>query len=892
MPRPVIAATMTGLSSLLIMKPSSKSLLVLFFLSGATSLAYETVFVKLLGYVFGNTTYAVSTILAAFMGGLAVGSYVFGKYVERGRNGLKLYAYLELGVGLYCAFVPLIFRGLEPIYVRLYQNYHFSFGQLTAVRFLLSLVLVLPPTILMGGTLPAMTKYLVQHAGHIGRRVSLLYAVNTFGAAFGVFSVTFFILGALGIYGTLGLAVVGNLIIFGIALWLLRGTSQVEPVTGAIPVPVSEDLPSWPVRKLEHGFDVLASGLGFRPTESETLPASASSALHRWLYCVAFLSGVISFAYEVAWTHVLAQTVGTSAYAFGTMLTTMLLGIALGSHFVKQVIDEHKSAECRLVLSQFALGVAVFALLPLWDDIPRLFQLTEFFRPSFTLTESIRFIGCFTVMFLPALLIGMSFPLVMKVQARKLPGLAEQIGIVYFFNTIGCIFGSTVTGFLLLPYLGAERLMRVSAAANLGLAVLIAVVFLSQHKQFLRRFVALTVAVCVLGFTIIPKWDLNHLNVGAHVLSSYTYANPLNQKILFYHEDVLGGVTSVVQSDTTRTLLANAKFQGNDTHEVPAQKQFAIVPLLFTRNYNQSLVIGLGTGTTASVIGAFPFSEIDIAEISPGIVTAAHDYFGHLNRNILDDPRVKLHVTDGRNYVLLTPKQYDLISIELTNIWFAGAANLYSQNFYELCRKRLRSGGVFQQWVQIHHMDPVDLISIVKTMHSVFPHMAFFVGGGQGILLGSDQPLEVNFKTLESLNERPQIHQCLDNASIVGNDMLSVLSGLYLYDQSVVEFINSEPMAEISTDWYPFLEYTTPRGNQLPYSRLANLKLLESYWYRKLPRLTDATEADMLYLQGLVETGRGNHAQAVRWLEQALAKGNQNPRCSELLRKEREALAK
>src|SRR5262249_43211963 len=161
-----------------------------------------------------------------------------------------------------------------------------------------------------------------------------------------------------------------------------------------------------------------------------------------------------------------------------------------------------------------------------------------------------------------------------------------------------------------------------------------------------------------------------------------------------------------------------------------AQKQFAISPLIFSHKFDHALVIGLGTGVTASTVAAFPFTQIDIAEIAPGIVEAAHDFFGHVNENVLEDPRVHVHIADGRNYVMLTPTRYDLITMELSNIWFAGAANLYSKNFYELCRARLNPGGVMQQWVQIHHMDTSDLLSVLKTMHEVFPHMALIIGGG------------------------------------------------------------------------------------------------------------------------------------------------------------------
>ncbi|MBX7219756.1 MAG: fused MFS/spermidine synthase [Blastocatellia bacterium] len=852
-----------------------RQLLFLFFLSGATSLAYETVFVKLLGYVFGSTTYAVSTILAAFMGGLAAGSFFFGRYVERGKDGLKLYAWLELGIGLYCALVPVLFLAIEPVYVSLYRSWGVSFSALTVVRFVLSSILVLPPTLLMGGTLPALAKFVVTEAGQIGTRISSLYAVNTYGAAFGVFSVTYFILGSLGIYGTLGLAIVGNLVIFLLVNRLRRvDTVVAEPLVEVAASPEAEPVSdsTW--------LDRLAVRLGLDAAQAGTEPEVSPKLAARWLYGFAFASGLLSFVYEVTWTHVLAQTIGTSVYAFGTMLTTMLLGIALGSQILGATIRKMKHAEANLALTQILLGAVVLALLPVWDKVPLVFKLMKYVRPSFEMVEAMRFLGCFGVMFLPALLIGMSFPLIIRVRTRQLPKLAEELGMVYFFNTIGCIFGSTVTGFFILPRLGSEMTFRVAAALNILLGVVVVLTLVTGQKQFRLRVEVVGLALVLVGFFVVPKWDLQKLNTGAHLYGAFP-SRPL--AILYYHEDVLGGVTSVVQDSYTRTLLTNAKFMGNDTGEMPAQKNFALVPLIFTKKQETALVIGLGTGVTASAVAAFPFSEIDIAEIAPGIVEAAHDYFNHINGEVLKDPRVKVHVTDGRNFVLLSPKQYDLITIELSNVWFAGAASLYSKDFYQLCKARLTSGGVLQQWIQIHHIDPVDLLTVINTMHQVFPHSAFFVRGGQGILIGSQEPLAVDFARMEALSQDPKVMQTMANADLIGGDLLTVLSGLYLYEDQLAGFLSRQPVVDVSSDWHPVLEYTTPRGNQLYYSLMTNMYLLETNRYPELPRLTEATPDKITYLKGLMAFQRKEFGQAAFLFQRSQQEGNKAERCAKLI---------
>ncbi len=861
----------------------SRLLLILFFLSGATSLAYETVFVKLLTYIFGGTTYAVSTVLAAFMGGLAIGSFFFGRYVERGRNGLRLYAYLELGVGLYSTIVPLLFLSLEPIYISLFQNFGFSFSALTMVRFFLAGVIVLPPTILMGGTLPALAKYLIRESRQIGPQISLLYAINTYGAAFGVFFVTYFLLGAIGIYGTLAVAILGNIAIFAASLYLNR-QFQVTPIA-------SEETP---VGELVQGaeelaslspslFDRLTHWLGFKRELETTEQPWSDTQLARWIYSFALCSGFLSFAYEVNWTHMLNQTIGTSTYAFGIMLTTMLLGIAAGSHLLGKMNHQGHQTHSRLVMCQFLLGLSTFVLFPFWDDIPQIFKLTGFFRPSFLLTETVRFLGCFSVMFIPALLIGISFPLMIKVRTHQLSRLPGQLGSVYFFNTVGCIIGSTLTGFVLLPRMGSETLLRVTGALSIILAVAMTLVLTPHQKYFRIRILSLALCSCIVGSFVLPHWNLNQMNIGAHLYGVYT-ENP--QQILYYHEDVLGGVTSVVKSGSTLTLLTNAKFMGDDGGEMAAQRNFALVPLVFLHQFQRALVIGLGTGVTADTVAGFPFSEIDVAEIAPGIVEAAQTYFGHVNGNVLKDPRVKVHITDGRNFVMLSPNKYDLITIELSNIWFAGAANLYSKDFYQHCRNHLSPNGILQQWVQLHHIDPLDVLTAINTMHQVFPHTAFFIRGGQGVLIGSPEPLEIDYQLIEKLNQSPSVQRSTQGSKLINGDILTVLEGLYLFEENLTNLLQIKPYAEVSTDWYPVLEYNTPKGNYLPFADFGNVALIEAYRYPQLlPTIKNIPEDKRLYLLGMIAAARNRLLQAEYFLNRSVEQGNSDPRCTQLLKR-------
>jgi spermidine synthase len=293
-------------------------------------------------------------------------------------------------------------------------------------------------------------------------------------------------------------------------------------------------------------------------------------------------------------------------------------------------------------------------------------------------------------------------------------------------------------------------------------------------------------------------------------------------KVLYYHEDVQGGLTSVVQIGPDKLLLSNGKFQGNAAGAVQAQIRFALVPILFTREFRNALVIGLGTGNTLRTVSHFPFQHIDVAELVPSIVEAARLWFESVNGRVFDrDPRVHVSIADGRNFLLVSRQNYDLITIEITSIWIAGEADLYNREFYQLCRSHLGERGVLQQWVQIHHMPTEDLLVILNTAAQVFPHVAFFQGPTQGVIIASASPLECDYRRIRAFDADPQVRQ--DLTDISAPSLASLLGELMVYGDSLRQALSHLPAMSgqspdfVSTDLYPYLEYQTPKDNVLPY---------------------------------------------------------------------------
>jgi spermidine synthase len=872
--------------------PFPRLLPVLFFFSGASSLISETIFTRLLTHTFGNTAYAVSTVLAAFLGGLALGAHFIGRWADRRGASLLIYGTLELLAGAYCLFIPELFALLTKAYVGLYHSLHLGMWVLTAMRFGLSALVILLPTFLMGGTLPVLARYVASTERDFQPLVDRLYAWNTLGAAGGVLASTFLLMPSLGVHGTIHAACAINLAIFlGTAAW-----SRPERLIAASPLP-------------------------------SPLPVKAGSPRRRLLLVAAFLTGLTALGYEVVWTHVLSFLIGNSVYAFGIMLFTFLCGLGLGAHGVARHLNRPTLWPRALAASQLLLGVAIFVTLPWWSRIPEFFEeglreaavwdmvgvsmllalrmvylgwkmarrgrragvpwapLLEFttelvlltvlvsLKPAtpwqyavtgFVVAQLLRFLCAFYLLILPCVLLGISFPLLLNF-ASEGEGVGAGVGGVYAANTLGTVLGSLLTGFLVLPVLGSHATLQAAAALNLllGLGFALWLVPLNRPRRWVLGLAVAAMVCWVCGGS--RQWDARPLTRGTYVYFDEGW--PID-RILYFAEDVQGGLTSVISTGRTRVLLSNGKFQGNDTGEVPAQVRCALTPILFTPRFDRALVIGLGTGNTLRALALFPFQKMDVVEIAPHIVEAARQWFGDVNAGVLDrDPRVKLSVADGRNFLLLTQERFDLITVEISSIWVSGEADLYNREFYELCRQHLGERGVLQQWVQIHHMRPQDLLVILNTAARVFPHVAFFLGPEQGLLIASPAPLECDAGRLAAWEALPGVHREL--AALNVPSLWAMLGELVLIDSSFREAtrllprLSSLPADFTSSDDQPYLEYQTPKGNVLSIDTVKlNRQLLAPFRPPQLPaelRVSNlASEDDRNLVLAFLLEGRGD----------------------------------
>ncbi len=784
--------------------------LICFFFSGAAGLIYEVVWTRMLTQIFGNTTYAIATVLAAFMAGLAVGSYLFGRIADRGKNDFLLYGILEAGVGIYGFAVPWLFGLGQWIYVplfRLNDAYPFLFNLLL---FFLCLVLLVFPTLLMGATLPVLSRFFVSSFSHLGRRVGDLYATNTMGAVLGCGVAGYYLIPNLGMRATVYMAAALNLLIAFVILVVdrLRVKEPWEPAAEAADQverkPAATSAPSW---------------LG-------------------WVLLFSFgLSGFAALVYENAWTRALALVIGSSVYSFTTMLLTFLVGLALGGFLYARFMGEREVTVSTFGAIELWIGLTALATVPLFEKLPLMFlRLLHGFGDSFPLFLSMQVLLSALVMFLPTILFGMTFPLVARLFTQSLYRVGTSVGSSYAANTLGAILGAFAGGFIFIPLIGVQNTIILGVAVNLLVGW-----FLIVMDPRLSLFPRLALGGLVLAAVILiplkmPRWDRFVLTSGVTIYSDRYEELPtdslrleeMRRDDLVYYREGLTATVSVHRIERDYLYFrTNGKIDGSHGDAL-SQLMTGYIPLFLHPQAKRAAVIGLGTGMTAKAVGVFPVKEIEVLEIEPAMADVAA-FFHDKNGKILQDPRVRLIPTDGRNYILATPKVYDVLTAEPSNPWIAGIANLYTREFYEVVKAKLREDGIFAQWFHNYSMSPDDFRMVFRTFGEAFPHVSVWgMKESDFLLVGSRREQVFRYPLLKEIYSKNKALQ-EDLKELGLSDIYGVLG---FYRMGKKELMAFSEGARFNTDDGAELEFSAPKNLGRSTAEL-NRRLME-------PHLVDA----------------------------------------------------
>jgi spermidine synthase len=717
---------------------SAKSLrlvAICFLFSGATGLIYEVLWARMLGLVFGVTTLAIGLVLAAFMGGLALGSAIAARFATRIARPVRAYALIEIAIGVYALAVPLLFGLIDRVYAAAWPHFHQGFYGFAFARLALAAIVLLIPTALMGATLPVLAGALAGRDTQRGTSITMLYACNLAGAIAGTIAAGFVLLPLFGVRATIWIAAATNVLIGVVAFLIDRKQSPASfNVPAAVEVQGEES----------HGQTEVGSAF--------------------WLIC-AVISGFVTISMQIVWSRVLAMIIGSSTYAFSIVLALFLAGLALGAYLVSASRNRDSRSLRRMVFGlEILTAAALFMSIRVANAVPALLVNAglRLSINSWTGLLSLQIGAAALLILVPATFMGMVMPLVLT-----RAGSARLVGRSYALNTVGAITGALVTAFLLIP--GTNTRFTIFCAASLCLVVAGIAYQPRRERGDLALVRSLSIggafAAIILMFIFWPALNLNVLSAGAYdsfvrVLAKSRGVVPEddrnggaeNHQLLMFAEGRTATVS--VRRDWGITSVAiNGRTNASDGDDMPTQILLGQLGVLAAPRLEHALVVGFATGVTPGAVLQSPVQSVDCIEIEPAAVNSS-SFFNHVNNHPLGDPRLHLILDDARNYLRVNPERYDLIVSEPSHPWVPGVANLFTREFFALGRERLQDDGVFVQWLQIYQLSTESLRSVLATFHEVFPRLAVFrvQGAAKGkdlILLGSRAPI-----SFDQINQR------------------------------------------------------------------------------------------------------------------------------------------
>lgn len=781
---------------------------IMFFLSGAAGLVYQVVWVRSLTLVFGGSHLAVTAVLSTFMAGLAIGGYVIGRYVDRVERPLLLYGLLEIGIGCFALIFAVLMKAYPSVYVFLVQVGGDSPLYLSFIRVLFSVIALIVPTSLMGGTLPVLSRFMAVRPKELRNQLSFLYGINTIGAALGTLVAGFILLRFYSVTTTLYVAVLTNITV-GFAGLVLQRRASALPARGTVGVQ-DERVLSGATSSAGHAEERTIDPFPFR--------------LVIWGIGV---SGFCALGYEVLWTRVLAIVLGANVYSFTTMLAAFLIGIALGSgaytlwpKLLRRAKDDIQKSVSGFGIAQIIIGITALLVTIFLRDLPaHVARLHNHFQGVGIDLSSARlwsgFVLAFGYMLGPALFMGLSFPLAGRIHAEYKRVVGAAVGEVQAYNTAGAILGAATSGLVLTYCFGIERSLQMLTVINIGLGVF---VLLSRKST---RPVGMSVsglAFLVLVFLAVDQksfrvWDPKYFAIfRSNQLDVFSTPEKIedalqNTEVLYYGEGAESVVSSIKVKGGEQSFVTNGRVEAS-SHLQGQQHLFALshLPMLLHKDPRRVLVIGLGAGMTLGAVSAHPgLDELILVEIEPKVLGVAST-FAQYNHKVLDNPKLKIIFNDGRNFLLTTSKRYDVITADPIHPWFRGAGYLYTSEYFKLASERLAAGGVLCQWLPIYELTPQDLKSIVKTFGKHFKHTMLFLTQYDAELIGSNAPILIDESELDRrIASEPAISNDLKRVMMGSADDLL---GYFLMGTQGMREFGADGI--LNTDDNVYLEFSAP----------------------------------------------------------------------------------
>jgi len=746
--------------------PAFLAVLLFFFVSGGSGLLYQVVWTRRLVLLFGATSYAVSTVLAIFFLGLAIGSWLGGRLADRSQRTLVVYGVFEILIAGWAVLFLLTIGPAETFAVEMLRGVAQWRPAGIGIRAILATVMLIVPVSLMGATLPLLARFVAASGGRAGWRVGVLYGWNTLGAVMGCAVTGFYLLPEFGYTGATWIGAAGNAAVGLLAIAMARNASQ-QPVAKA-----------------------------------DVAPDQAHDRSRSFVIAAFAVSGFCALALEVFWTRLLAVVFVGTTYAFTTMLVAILCGIGAGSLAAAPIADRVRNPVLILGLLQALIGAACFWTLSIFAGLST--SIADWQSHSgwdWQGTMRATVFASFMTLFLPTFLFGAAFPLVVRSVSQGTSGVGGSVGRAYSANTIGGVFGAIAAGYIILPIAGTQN--GIFFASLLLVVSGIALIVKSPSPRIVGKLVAMAMAVVasVAAYTSVPS-DVSRAVNQAHI--------PAHHEVLMEQEGIEGTVVvSGPAADTghyDRILWINA-IQATQSIEkgVKMNRFQGVLPMLFDREPESALFMCFGSGVTAGTLAQTSLNRIDAVEIAPDVLTAA-PFFSEVNYNVIENPKMNFIIDDGRNYLLTSREHYDVITFEPMPLALAGVSTFYTEEYYRLCRQRLAPRGLVSQWVPMHALHPDIVQSLVATFAVSFPEYCAWFVNADLFLIGSDEPLAISYSHAQQVLDDPILGPALREVGIP--DAVELISSFVMGRDEVQAFGgDASPMS----DDRPWAEFEAPK---------------------------------------------------------------------------------
>ncbi|MCB9729993.1 MAG: fused MFS/spermidine synthase [Deltaproteobacteria bacterium] len=776
---------------------TTRVLALAFAVSGAAGLIYEVVWADLLGLLVGGTTATHTVVLAAFMGGLALGNRFGGVWADRTTRPLRLYARLEAVSGVLAILSPTLATLAGQLYVAIAPGPDSALVFLDLpLRLALAAAAILPGAVAMGGTLPALVRATSERLGDLGSTVGWLYFIHSVGATLGAFGAGFILVPTFG----LDLALICAGILYLLLAVLASLLDMAERTASQRPQPPPA-----------------------APAEARVYPAP----IRRAALQTVFLSGIAAMIVEIVWTRVLALTMGGSAQAFSIMLCTFIGGIAFGGLIAARVARGDRDAFRPLLIAEAVAAGSLILLLPFYDSLPLLFHdaagTVARERGAYPLYLAMCTATALVAMAVPTLAIGATLPLASRVATPSHDEAGRGVGSTFSVNTVGNVLGAALGGLVLVPLLGLELALRAGAAVLLLAALRLALV--PGGKPLLARPALLALGALAVLLVVAPRWNPYLIHSGLYRSLDTDYgseadfdASTDDVRFLFAEDDAEATVSVVENSIGHRLLRIDGKSDASNRGDVPTQVLVSQLPTFFHEAPKRVLIVGLGSGISVGTLLAHEEIErIDVVEISPAVARASR-YFDEWSGAPLSDPRVHLYIRDARSFLRTAPAdaRWDIIINEPSNPWQPGSAKLFTEEFFALLASRLAPGGVMSQWVQTYEISD-DVVQILLTTYaSVFPDARVWNPRGNDlVLVASPSGLEPDTDFMAAQLARPAIAREMARVMPDGSH-LGLLEFLALEIMGPTRFHanfrGGESLLPHHGDRFPVLQYEAPRA--------------------------------------------------------------------------------